>query len=195
MNKERFEWIHSWCDYTERTDLPRVLLIGDSITHGYQTKVRELLAEQYLVDYIATSYSVDSIFYNQLIAAFAADSKYDVIHFNHGLHGGHMSTEVYASGMDALTASLTKIGKVILVTSTKTYNPGTDTPTAFHDKVLERNAALLPLAQKYGCAVNDLYAVSAGLPISAYSPDGTHFAAEGYDALAKAVADAVLHLK
>lgn len=195
MNKERFEWIHSWCDYTERNDLPRVLLIGDSITHGYQTKVRQRLEGKYLVDYIATSYSVDCVFYNQLIAAFAADSKYDVIHFNHGLHGGHMTTEVYTSGMDALTASLSRIGKVILVTSTKTYNPGTEEPTVFHEKVLERNAALLPLAEKYGCAVNDLYAVSASLPISAYSPDGTHFADAGYDALADQVAASILNLK
>ncbi|MBR4959831.1 MAG: SGNH/GDSL hydrolase family protein [Clostridia bacterium] len=194
MKKERFEWIHSWCDYTERNDLPRVLLIGDSITHGYQTKVRELLAGKYLVDYIATSYSVDCVFYNQLISAFAADSKYDVIHFNHGLHGGHMTTEVYASGMDALTASLSRIGKVILVTSTKTYNPGTDTPTDFHTKVVERNAALIPLAEKYGCTIDDLYAVSASLPLSAYSPDGTHFAEDGYTALAKAVAESILAL-
>ena len=194
MQKEQFEWIHSWCDNTQREDLPRVLLIGDSITHGYQTKVRELLAGKYLVDYIACSYSVDSVFYNQLISAFAADSKYDVIHFNHGLHGAHMTTEVYTSGMDALTASLTKIGKVILVTSTKNYYPGTDTPTDFHTKVVDRNAALLPLAEKYGCTIDDLYAVSASLPITAYSPDGTHFAEEGYTALAAAVADSILRL-
>ncbi|MBQ8642088.1 MAG: SGNH/GDSL hydrolase family protein [Clostridia bacterium] len=192
MQKERYEWIHSWCDDTGRNDLPRVLLIGDSITNGYQAKVRELLAGKYYVDYIATSYSVDCLFYNQLIAAFAADSHYDVIHFNHGLHGGHMTTEVYTSGMDAMTAGLSRIGRVILVTSTKTYNPGTDTPTVFHEKVLERNAALLPLAEKYGCSINDLYAVSAALPITAYSPDGTHFAAEGYEALAKTVAESIL---
>ena len=178
MQKERFEWIHSWCDYTERNDLPRLLLIGDSITHGYQTMVRELLAGKYLVDYIATSYSVDTVFYNQLISAFAADSQYDVIHFNHGLHGGHMTTEVYASGMDALTASLTKRSKVILVTSTKTYEPGTDKPTAFYAKVQERNAALWPLAEKYGCTINDLAAVSEALPLNAYSQDGTHFVEE-----------------
>ena len=33
--KERFEWIHSWCDYSEKNDLPRVLLVGDSITNAY----------------------------------------------------------------------------------------------------------------------------------------------------------------
>ena len=39
--KEQFEWIHSWCDETAQNDLPRVLLVGDSITHNYQEKVRQ----------------------------------------------------------------------------------------------------------------------------------------------------------
>lgn len=29
--KERFEWVQSWCDEALSDDLPRVLLIGDSI--------------------------------------------------------------------------------------------------------------------------------------------------------------------
>ena len=54
--KERFEWIHSWCDETAKEDLPRVLLVGDSITYNYQEKVRELLKDVCYVDYISTSY-------------------------------------------------------------------------------------------------------------------------------------------
>ena len=38
--KEQCEWIHSWCDETLQTDLPRVLLVGDSITHNYQETVK-----------------------------------------------------------------------------------------------------------------------------------------------------------
>lgn len=41
--KERFEWVQSWCDEALSDDLPRVLLIGDSITRQYQDRVRELL--------------------------------------------------------------------------------------------------------------------------------------------------------
>ena len=43
MKKERYEWLRSWCDETLSSDLPRVALIGDSITEGYQKQVRELL--------------------------------------------------------------------------------------------------------------------------------------------------------
>ena len=45
--KETYEWIHSWCDEAGKRDLPRVLLVGDSITHSYQNEVRELLKDFY----------------------------------------------------------------------------------------------------------------------------------------------------
>ena len=53
--KETYEWIHSWCDEAGKHDLPRVLLVGDSITHSYQNEVRELLKGKVYVDYVATS--------------------------------------------------------------------------------------------------------------------------------------------
>ena len=43
MQKEYSEWIQSWCDCATCDDLPRILLIGDSITRGYQAFVREKL--------------------------------------------------------------------------------------------------------------------------------------------------------
>ncbi len=191
MRKEKYEWIHSWCDDTGRDDIPRVLLIGDSITNGYQAKVRELLKDKCQVDYIATSYAVDCRFFNQLITDFTADSKYDVVHFNHGLHGMHMTTPVYEAAMDILASRLVMNSKVIFVTSTKTYKPGTQEITDHNPLVQERNEAVVRLAEKYGSAVDDLYAVSDGLAMDAYSQDGTHFVDAGYTALAKAVADSI----
>ena len=108
MKKERFEWIHSWCDEAESSDLPRVLLIGDSICYSYQEKVREKLRGIAYVDYIATSYSVDSKIYNTLIENFAKNSEYDLIHFHHGTHGFHMSITTYTSKMDKLLQKLMK---------------------------------------------------------------------------------------
>lgn len=195
MKKEKFEWIRSWCDNTDRTDLPRVLLIGDSITEGYQSKVRSRLDGSFLVDYIATSYAVDCPFYNNLIESFADDSKYDIIHFNHGLHGMHMTTDVYEKAMDELTEKLCRFGKVIAVTSTKTYAPDTDTPTAHNPRVLERNEAVRRIAKKYALTVDELYTVSEGVSITDYSKDGTHFADAGYEALSESVAASVKGVK
>ena len=86
---------------------------------------------------------------------------------------------------------LAEMGKVVLVTSTKTYKPGTDEVTDGNAKILCRNEALGRLAEKYGCTIDDLYTVSAGLSMDGYSKDGTHFSDEGYTALSEAVAASI----
>ena len=71
MKKEQFEWIHSWQDENFNSDLPRVLLVGDSITHNYQSIVREKLKGIAYVDYVATSYGIDADIYKKLVLSFA----------------------------------------------------------------------------------------------------------------------------
>ena len=111
--KERFEWIHSWCDYADKSDLPRVLLIGDSITLGYQEKVRQKLKGVCYVDFISTSYAIDTKIYNTLISGFATDSDYSLIHFNHGLHGQHISKRTYKSKMKKLLLKIAADAKIV----------------------------------------------------------------------------------
>ena len=122
--KETFEWIQSWCDHADKNDLPRVLLVGDSITRAYREKVGELLRGKYYVDYIATSYAIDQPIYVNLITAFAKDSDYALIYFNHGLHGLHMTDRVYGEGVEKLLADIGKGKKVVLATSTLVKEKG-----------------------------------------------------------------------
>jgi hypothetical protein len=42
--RERFEWADIWVTDADKSDLPRVLLIGDSITRGYFDGVEKQLA-------------------------------------------------------------------------------------------------------------------------------------------------------
>ena len=190
--KERFEWIHSWCDETLNEDLPRVLLVGDSITHNYQEKVRELLRGVCYVDYISTSYAIDTKIYHHLIYSFMTDSKYDLIHFNNGLHGIHLSKRSYASRLEKLLAKVGKNVKLVLTTSTIVYREGNKRlDGAWMKRVRERNAAVLELAEKKGYAVDDLYPVSVSIPKEYRYVDGTHYLKEGYDILAAAVAEKI----
>ena len=76
------------------------------------------------MDYIATSYAIDSKLYNQLIYNFMMDSKYDLIHFNHGLHGIHMAKRTYKSKVVKLLAKVDKAVKIILATSTVVFEEG-----------------------------------------------------------------------
>ena len=69
-----------------RPGLPRVLLVGDSICNGYKDGVRERLKEVANVTYWASSYCVTSPGYLELLDFYLDEAKYDVIHFNNGLH-------------------------------------------------------------------------------------------------------------
>ena len=79
--KERFEWVQSWCDeaLALSDDLPRVLLIGDTITRQYQDRVRELLRGKCYVDYFSSSYAADSPLYRTLIKAIKDDKTFSDI--------------------------------------------------------------------------------------------------------------------
>lgn len=187
--KECFEWIESWCDHTEKEDLPRVLLIGDSITRGYQACVRTLLSGTFYVDYIATSYAIDTSFYYTLIREFARDSHYNLIHINHGLHGIHVSREVYEERMRELLSELRTTGAApILATTTVAYEEKSDIlSAAWTPRISERNEALRALAEELSLPIDDLYRVSLAIPMSDRSPDGIHYTATGFHTLAENV--------
>jgi len=67
--------------------LPRVLLIGDSITNSYLEPVRKALAGQANIDAWITPTTQADKSLPKTIAAILAWQKYAVIHFNMGLHG------------------------------------------------------------------------------------------------------------
>lgn len=190
MKKERFEWVHSWCDETLNSDLPRVLLVGDSITHNYQEKVRECLRGICYVDYISTSYAIDTKMYNHVVYNFMTDSKYALIHFNHGLHGKHLSKRSYKSKVEKL---LNKVNiKIILATSTVVFQEGNkQLDSSWMKRVEERNEAVYEIAKEKGYEVDDLYSVSVGIPTEMRYQDGTHYLSDGYEIFANVVAKSI----
>ena len=69
----------------DQPGLPRVLLIGDSISIGYTIPVRNLLKGKVNVHRIPTNGGPTIKGLNQ-IEAWIGKKKWDVIHFNWGLH-------------------------------------------------------------------------------------------------------------
>jgi len=69
----------------EQPGLPRVLIIGDSISVGYTLPVRKLLASEANVQRIPMNggTSGNGVFQME---AWLGKQKWDVIHFNFGLH-------------------------------------------------------------------------------------------------------------
>jgi hypothetical protein len=72
--------------------LPRVLLIGDSISIGYTLPVRELLKGKANVHRIPQNGGATDVGLEKM-ASWLGDGKWDVIHFNFGLHDAKYFSE------------------------------------------------------------------------------------------------------
>ena len=193
MKKEQFEWIHSWQDENFNADLPRILLIGDSITHNYQGVVREKLKGRVYVDYVATSYGIDAKIYNQLVLNFANYNKYNLIHFNFGLHAKHLSKNVYKNRVKSLIVKLKNICQVTVANSTIVYNLGNQTlDESWMKRVDERNSAMQEISEELNVELDDLFSISKDIPKSMRYEDGTHYLPEGYSVLADKVCEFIL---
>ena len=193
MQKERYEWIQSWCDEADKQDKPRVLLVGDSITCGYQGIVRELLRDVCYVDYLATSYAADNKLYSTLVEDFAKNSSYCVVHFNHGLHGVHMCPRTYKSKIKNLLLRLAEKSKIILAETTVVYKENSARlDPVWRKRVNERNEVVAELVTELDCGWNRLYEISEKVPFADRASDGVHYQAAGYELLADAVAKSIL---
>src|SRR4051794_1498640 len=55
FSRESIEWCDIWISHANETNLPRVLLIGDSIARDYYPQVEKRLAGKAFVSRLATS--------------------------------------------------------------------------------------------------------------------------------------------
>ncbi|MGC3966326.1 MAG: SGNH/GDSL hydrolase family protein [Pirellulales bacterium] len=106
--------------------LPRVLLIGDSISIGYTLEVRKLLAGKANVHRIPVNGGATEVGLAN-IEAWLGKGKWDVIHFNFGLHDAKYSSpteqrasrDVYVKNLEALVKRMQATGaKLIFATTT-----------------------------------------------------------------------------
>jgi len=85
--RERIEWADIWVTDANKDDLPRVLLIGDSITRGYFGEVEKHLAGKAYFARLTTSKCVADPSFADEIQLLLKHYTFAVIHFNNGLHG------------------------------------------------------------------------------------------------------------
>lgn len=192
---ERYEWCNYWWEEANEDGKPRILLIGDSITQGYRSLVREVLEEKVYVDMAASSRAVDNPALWREINYMLEENpdRYKVIHFNNGLHGKHVSKEDYALHLEQIVLKIMERApkaKLVLVTSTPITKKGVpdELDEELNGMVLDRNRAVAVLAEKYRLPVDDLY--SAMLGKGEYRvEDGYHYNTEGKKAQGAIVAE------
>ena len=137
--------------------LPRVLLVGDSICNGYQAGVARALEGKMNVSYWISSYCVTSPGYLKRLELCLDEAKYDVIHFNNGLHSLGTPTDAWAKGLEAalrLIREKQPSARIVWATSTPLKDPGR---TA---KARALNAAAADVVKRLGgIETNDLFAL------------------------------------
>ena len=179
----------------DEPSLPRVLLIGDSISIGYTLQVREKLKGKANVHRIPVNGGATEVGLARM-KAWLGDGHWDVIHFNFGLHDAKYASETtqratrgqYVENLRTLVAQMKATGaKLIFATTTPVPNGGVLSPTRKFDNIPARNEIAVRLMQDNGVAIDDLYAAVLPVQEMVGRPNDVHYQPEGYEVLAKSV--------
>src|ERR1700722_18699496 len=103
---ESIEWCDNWICHADETHLPRVLLIGDSITRAYYPEVEKHLAGKAYVARLSTSAFISDPALARQITMVLSQYKFDVIHFNNGMHGWQHSEKEYDQAFPGFLAAI-----------------------------------------------------------------------------------------
>jgi lysophospholipase L1-like esterase len=183
--------------------LPRVLLIGDSISIGYTIPTREKLKGVANVHRIPVNGSSSDVGLSKLdawLATGGTEKKWDVIHFNWGLHDlkhwkdGKLDLagprlipiETYEKNLREIVARLKKTGAKLIFATTTPVPEGSGGRVAGDE--VQYNEAALRVMKSEGVAINDLHAFASPQLAKIQRPQNVHFNADGHTALAEQVA-------
>lgn len=202
--------------FTPDPKLPNVLLLGDSISIGYTLEVRKRLAGKANVyrpagaDGKGVANCGDTGSGLRMLERWLDNKKWDVIHFNWGLHDmkrvtkdnrGKVSNnpadpelnpvEQYAQNLETLVQKLKATGARLIFATTTPVVPGTINPLRTPDAPAKYNQAAEKIMAANGVKVNDLYTFVLPEVEKLQLPKNVHFTPEGSALIGKRVAEAI----
>jgi len=178
----------AWDYVLDDPALPRVLLIGDSISRGYTRATRQALAGKVNL-HRAPANCGPTTAGLQKLDVWLGDGKWDLIHFNFGIHDRNSTPEAYAQRLAQIVLRLKATGaRVVFATSTPMP---ADSDTYPQGICATLNQAALPVMARHGIPVNDLYATILPKLAEFQNPTDCHFNAAGYTLLGSVVAETI----
>lgn len=180
-------------------NLPRVLLIGDSISIGYTLPTRKLLEGKANLHRIPTN-GGPTINGLKNLDAWLGKGPWTVIHFNWGLHdlkmdaaGKHqVPLADYEKNLAVLVGKLKKTGAKLIWASTTPVPEGKVSPPRKDSDVVAYNAAAKKIMDAEKVAIDDLYGFSRPILKEIQIPANVHFTPRGSERLAQQVAATIL---
>jgi len=194
----------------EQSNLPKVLIIGDSISLGYTPHVRQLLKNKALVKHHRGNAGHTGMGLKNL-DTWLGPTQWDLIHFNWGLWdlcyrhpdskvqghrdkvNGTISTPLaqYEKNLDQLTTRLKKTGATLIWAHT-TLVPEKEAGRFVGDDK-KYNEVAARVMKKHAVTINDLHALTKTFPPALFTkPGDVHYTKDGYQRIAMQVAETVL---
>lgn len=180
---------NAWDFVQDDPKLPRVLLLGDSVSRGYTQATRKVLAGKANVHRAPANCGPTASGIKN-IEVWLGDGKWDVIHFNFGIHDRNTPIADYTKRLELLIERMEKTGAKLIWTST-TPIPDTADGKQTAASIVERNAAAAAIAAKHGLAVDDLFKAITPHLTEMQNPNDVHFNSAGYDFLGQQVGAAI----
>ena len=197
--RENIEWLDVWIPNTNDSSLPRILLIGNSITRGYYPAVQKELSGKAYIARLTTSKSIGDNALLQEIELILSYCKFDIVHFNNGLHGWEYTEEEYRKAFPAFIKTIRKRAPQAKLMWATTTPMRTKTDINIFDikteRIKERNKIALDFILKQkDITIDDLWGLTINRPEYYAGGDGTHPNPSGYFEIAKKVATELNHL-
>ncbi len=177
----------AWDYVQDNPELPRVLLIGDSISRGYTLATRRELSGRANVHRAPENCGSTANGLKKL-DIWLDDGKWDLIHFNFGIHDRNTAPDVYEKNLEQVVDRLEKTGAKLIWANTTPVPPDTKDGSRMPAAIDERNAIAARVMQKHHIVIDDLFGWIARDTARYQTPQDVHFSSAGYDRLARRVA-------
>lgn len=181
---------NAWDFVKDDPALPRVLLIGDSISRGYTQAVRRAMTGEANVHRAPANCGPAATGLKKM-EVWLGDGKWDVIHFNFGIHDRKTAPADYEQRLGEIVERLKETGATLVWASTTPIPPDTKEGPEMVDAVPERNAIASRVMEKHDVVTNDLFSFITPHLAETQNPGDVHFGSKGYELLGEQVARAI----
>jgi len=176
-----------WDFVSDDPKLPRVLLIGDSVSGGYTLAARKLLVGKANVHKAPENCGPTANGLKKL-DIWLGEGKWDIIHFNFGLHDSRTLPADYEGRLREIVARLKKTGAKLIWASTTPRAADAKEGPELVQAVIDRNEIAARVMKENDIAIDDLYESILPHQAEMQNPKDVHFNPKGYEFLGTSVA-------